>query len=593
MTRKADEQPAAGLSRRSFLQGSVAATLATGMALDGQGAGAADAPAGGRGPYNILLIVSDQERYFEKWPFPVPGRERLTAMGVTFTNHQIAANVCSPSRSVMYTGQHIQHTGVFDNVNAPWQPSMSTEIPTLGHMLRRVGYHTAYKGKCHLAIELEETNDLEAPQKILTEVMEGYGFSDYYGVGDIIASTRGGYLHDEIITSMAVQWLRSSARTLAARSKPWFLAVNLVNPHDVMYVNTDRPGHTDQLSGDPVMDILPPPDTDLYRADWKVPLPASRHQAFDAKGRPGAHREFQRARTVLLGNWPDDDRRWRTLQNYYFNCIRDCDRHVEHILDEVQQQGLLENTIVVFTSDHGELGGAHQMHGKGACAYREQNHVPLIIVHPRERGGQRCSALTSHLDLAPTILGLTALGDEKLAPLKRDLHGHDLSPLLHAPSTAKVDAVRAGALFSFNMFAYLDGRFLESLKAMRDARKLRKVTKAVRTARTVKPALQKRGAIRCVFDGRYRFARYFSPKEHHLPKTMEALLGRNDVELYDLASDPHETHNLATNVKKHGDLIESLSARLNALIETEVGEDNGASLPLSKLAGWDLEGADL
>jgi hypothetical protein len=69
--------------------------------------------------YNILFIFADQECFFEKWPFPVPGREYLKKNGTTFANHQVASQVCSSARSTVYTGQHIQHTGVFDNMGPP------------------------------------------------------------------------------------------------------------------------------------------------------------------------------------------------------------------------------------------------------------------------------------------------------------------------------------------------------------------------------------------------------------------------------------------------------------------------------------------
>src|SRR5215831_7891175 len=66
--------------------------------------------------FNILFVLVDQEHFFEKWPFPVPGREYLKKYGTAFVNHQNASQVCSSARSVVYTGQHIQHTGVFDNM---------------------------------------------------------------------------------------------------------------------------------------------------------------------------------------------------------------------------------------------------------------------------------------------------------------------------------------------------------------------------------------------------------------------------------------------------------------------------------------------
>jgi len=86
----------------------------------------ATAPATPPPGYNILFVLVDQEHHFDKWPFPVPGREYLKKFGTTFANHQGATQVCSSARSVIYTGQHIQHTGVFDNMEAPWQRDMST-----------------------------------------------------------------------------------------------------------------------------------------------------------------------------------------------------------------------------------------------------------------------------------------------------------------------------------------------------------------------------------------------------------------------------------------------------------------------------------
>ena len=100
--------------------------------------------AGSRGtPYNILFILTDQERFFGSGELPegfsLPAHERLAREGVTFANHTINSCVCTPSRSVLYTGQHIQHTRMFDNTNFPWITSMSTEIRTVGDMLRDAG----------------------------------------------------------------------------------------------------------------------------------------------------------------------------------------------------------------------------------------------------------------------------------------------------------------------------------------------------------------------------------------------------------------------------------------------------------------------
>ena len=114
--------------------------------------------------------------------------------------------------------------------------------------------------------------------------------------------------------------------------------MNFVNPHDVMYVNSDLPEENIQ-SKLHSMPIARPPADDIYRATWDdVPLPATRSQSFDAPGRPRGQKIYQEVQDVLVGAWPDEDRRWRLLRNYYYNCIRDCDRQVVTRAEFAQSQ---------------------------------------------------------------------------------------------------------------------------------------------------------------------------------------------------------------------------------------------------------------
>jgi arylsulfatase A-like enzyme len=296
------------LGRRDLLKsiGVIACAVGTSSTAAVPESGAPARPRGQPrgGPYNILLILTDQERHFRPGELPrdyrLPAHERLAKRGTVFENHRINSCVCTPSRSVVYTGRHIQQTRMFDNTNFPWITSMSTEIRTLGHLLREAGYCTAYKGKWHLTKEFETVNELGTPQKIFTREMEAYGFSDYFGVGDIIAHTLGGYLHDGIISEMGVSWLRGRGTELAAQRQPWFLAVNLVNPHDIMFLNTDRPGEPVQARNI-LGHLAPVPQHPLYGKQWKVELPTSRRQALDAPGRPAALADYLRSHDALAG----------------------------------------------------------------------------------------------------------------------------------------------------------------------------------------------------------------------------------------------------------------------------------------------------
>jgi arylsulfatase A-like enzyme len=542
---------------------------------------APNAPLGG---YNILFILVDQEHFFEKWPFPVPAREWIKAHGITFKNHQGASCVCSPARSTIYTGQHIQHTGVFDNANSLWQRDMSTSVKTIGHRLSELGYHASYQGKWHLSVNLDQVEDaIDAPFAAYRKIIETYGFQDFFGVGDINDRTLGGYDFDETTAAFSARWFRTKGEELRAAGKPWYLAVNFVNPHDVMFVDSDLPGETVQgkISA---MKIARPPADEIYQATWDVDLPATRSQALDAPGRPRGQKIYQEVQDVLVGAWPDEDRRWRVLRDYYYNCIRDCDRKVMSVLEALKANHMDENTIIVFTADHGELGGNHQMRGKGNTAYRQQTHLPLMIVHPAYPGGVDCKAVTSQIDLAPTLLALTGASPAVVRKAADGLKGRDFSRLLADPQKAGLDSLRPAALYNYNMLSFQDAKWATRMDEYMKTPGVSEAEK-IKTLIKIEPDFHNRCAIRSIFDGRYRFSRYFSPLDFNTPATFDALVAKNDLELYDLDSDPDEINNLAMDTGKNRDLIMSLNEKLNRRLAEEVGTDDGSFLPL-KSGKW-------
>jgi arylsulfatase len=322
----------------------------------------------------------------------------------------------------------------------------------------------------------------------------------------------------------------------------------MVNPHDITFLNTDRPGEQVQ-AGRILGHIRPEPADPLYEKQWQFELPQTYTQAVDAPGRPAAHKDFTRSHDGLVGNIPNEDRRWKRRHNYYLNCLRDVDRNIASLLDELDNLGFASNTIIVLTADHGDLDGAHGLHSKGATSYREQNNVPLIVVHPAYQGGKRCKTLTSHLDLAPTLINLTGATAEKKASITKSLPGKDFSKVLAAPDKSGTDAIRDGMLFCYNMFACLDGDFMAKVLATVAQGGKAKLVEAAKSP-DFRPDMRKRGAIRSVFDGRYQFTRYYSPKQHNKPGSIEDLFKLNDVELFDFEKDPLEVDNLAMDQKK-------------------------------------------
>jgi arylsulfatase len=534
---------------------------------------------------NIVFVFSDQERYRARWPsgLVLPGHERLQRTGVTFHRHYAPAVMCTSSRAVLLTGLQTPDNGMFENTDMPWVRNLSTNIPTIGHMLRKAGYYTAYKGKWHLNRKF----DVKKPEQLLTKEMENYGFADFNSPGDIVGHTLGGYEFDHLISASAITWLRRHGRPLAMEGKPWCLIVSLVNPHDIMYFNTDLPGQNVQDTGVLFKHAAPAPDHEFYKASWDLALPKNLAQPFDAPGRPKAHGEFEKMWSYVLGHIPLEEERWRRFNDFYLNCTRMVDLHVDSILRELDALHLTDRTIFIYTSDHGEMAGNHGLHGKGPFAYEENIHLPFYFVHPDVKGGQDAQALTGHIDVVPTLLSMAGVAPARAAELAgRALPGKDLSPSLTGRGATDLHATRDAVLFTYSGLVTNDGGLFEVLaKAKAKGRKA-----AVALVKEgYKPNLKKRGSMRTVFDGRYKFSRYFSPLDRNRPTTMDELYKWNDVELFDLKTDPDEMVNLATDRAANQELILKMLSKLEAIIKAEIGVDDGRELPNIPLVSWTID----
>ncbi|CAN5318383.1 hypothetical protein BH11ACT6_BH11ACT6_41870 [soil metagenome] len=590
--------PPSGTSRRGFLAAASAvavtapllASCSTGQfpAASGTPRATPAPPPRGARP-NIVFVFTDQERYFDSWPsgMSLPGRERLAATGVTFHNHYAPAVMCTSSRAVLLTGLQTADNRMFENADLPYVSAMSTTVPTIGDLLREAGYYTAYKGKWHL----DAAFDKEPPQQVLTERMDAYGFADFGLPVDSLAHDLGGYTTDSLIGATAQSWLRDKGRPLSDDGKPWALFVSLINPHDIMYFNTDAPGESVQDTGTLLMHAARAPEHAMYQQRWNTTLPGNLTQPMDDPGRPAAHGEFLKAWGYTLGAIPPEPARWQRFTDFYLNSIRTVDQQISALLTELDDLALGGNTVVVFTSDHGEMAGAHGLRGKGPFPYQEAIHLPMHVVHPDVEGGQDVYALTSHIDVVPSLLAMAGVSPGVAAEYAgRSLPGKDFSGTLSNSGKADLHAVRDSVLFTYSGLATNDSA---AVKLFAEAKAAGEDPRQVMAATGFTPDLKKRGSLRAMFDGRYKFTRYFAPAQRNLPTNLDDLYRFNDIELYDLSNDPTEMTNLAANKGDHAELALQCNTKLEAVIKAEIGVDDGREMPDFANIDWQIDRMDL
>jgi arylsulfatase A-like enzyme len=501
---------------------------------------------------NILLIVTDEERHALPRPagFELPNRERIAARGVAFDRYYTAATMCSSARSVIYSGHHVPVTEVFDNDNMPYVRPLDPSLGTIGTRLRSAGYTTAYKGKWHLSnAYVDPANPVST-----VDALEPYGFSEWNDWGDIDGGAWAGLKVDPVIAGQAAQWLRDRAPVVAADG-PWMLAVNFVNPHDIMSFDY---GSTGSVPLPPnlahAMVVKPPADVPVYQRRWDVDVPATAHD--DLSGAAPAVREYAEVLDVTFGAVTSDEH-WQEGISFYLNCLRDVDRHVGVVLDALEASGMADDTVIVFTADHGEMAGSHGLRQKANLVYDENFHVPFLVSHPDlgAAAGSSVGAMASAVDVLPTLLDIAGVPADAHA----ELPGRSLVPALDGGT------VRDGVLTAVESITTLDAGFWRRF-ADEDA-------PAKMMSGEMRPDWTKRGFLRGYTDERYSFGRYFAALEPNRPTTVDELFAQNDVVLYDRETDPDELVNLAAEPANR-ELVDTYRAKLEALITAEVGADD-------------------
>lgn len=407
----------------------------------------------GRRP-NFLIIMVDQQRYPVSYETPelkaylkrgLQAQGWMRSRGMEFHRHYASSTACTPSRATLFTGHYPSLHGVSQTAGAAkgsFDPDMfwldPNTIPTLGEYFRAGGYRTYYKGKWHFSHSdivmagtnesIDSSTDAGKPIPKMVDTywranrLNAYGFDGWVGPephGPKLANA--GIRRDPLYArEVAAQIEMLDAEKKKSRSPlpPWLMVSSFVNPHDIVFFGAAWKGFG-----------LP------YTRGWvpEIPKPETERETLDTK--PSCQKSYVEVYPKMLTPQP-------TVQEYrqfYYYLQKEVDSHIRKVYSTLENSSFFEDTIVVFTADHGDQLGAHGgMHQKWHNMYEESVHVPLIFSNPvLFREPQSASLLSTHVDLLPTLLDLAGIDAEKArAELAnshtdaRPLVGRSLAPML-------------------------------------------------------------------------------------------------------------------------------------------------------------------
>lgn len=398
-------------------------------------------------PLNIVYIMTDDHTAqmmscYDTRYINTPNLDRIAADGVRFTNSFVANSLSGPSRACMLTGKHSHANGFTDNTNCVF----NGDQPTFPKYLQKAGYQTALFGKWHLE---------SLPQGFdKWEIVPGQG--DYYNPDFIVTDNNGGsdtiqvhgYLTD-LITDKSLDWLENERD----KDKPFCLLIHHKAIHRNWMADTadlklyedkvfEVPANfydnyegrlaaqTQEMSVDKDMDLIY--DLKMDRADKDSHLKARYHSyvdRMDAEQRK-AWDDFY---NPIMEDFYSKDLKGKELaewkyQRYmrdYAKVVKSLDDNVGRVLDYLDEKGLLDNTLVVYTSDQGFYMGEHGWFDK-RFMYEESFHTPLIMRLPKgyDRRGD-ITEMVQNIDYGPTFLEIAGVPAEE-----HDMQGVSLLPLL-------------------------------------------------------------------------------------------------------------------------------------------------------------------
>jgi arylsulfatase A-like enzyme len=392
---------------------------------------------------NIVLFVSDQQQWQTvcgRSPARSPHIDRLATEGLTFGRSYATVALCCPSRAALISGQFPWHNGVLNQIHVPerTRSDMVPEVQTYSQRLNEAGYRLGYTGKWHASWDRTPLDfgfhDVRAPHGYNPETLHAAGIAEApHGDRDILVEGQVTWPGDtphlfygidrgpeeatgaHVATSAGIDLIE---RYAAMPGTPWFVTINVTEPHDPY-----TPLATYAARYDPADVALP--------ASW----------ADDFANKPNMNRRDAGLWAALT-----EEQVRAAIARYWAYCEQ-VDAQVGRVLDALDRTGQAAATLVVFTSDHGDMAGAHRQFIKGWQPYEETYRVPLVMRWPGVIApGGVCDHLVQLHDLAHLFVDVT--GATPIVPAD----GRSLRPLFADPARTDWEDVA--------FCAYYGGEFL-------------------------------------------------------------------------------------------------------------------------------------
>ena len=496
---------------------------------------------------NVMMFITDQERSLQHFPKGwgkknLPGAQQLIDNGLVFKNAFTNACMCSPARATLMTGympaQHgVRYTLESDMPSDEYpQVQLSTGLKNIATVMKSVGYNVIYKGKFHLYKPPVDSdgNEMWSPADLVP-----YGFDRWdppdaganqdldQGGGNVDPPGEGNndarFMNDAGDVTTGDEGALAYLNNVASSQQPFFLIVSLVNPHDVLFYRKDF-----SATGYPASDL-----------DGSIQLPPTVNE--DLSTKPSAQASFKKVFNLTGPITGEADR--KKYVNFYGNLIKEADGYLVQLLDALENKGLLDNTLVIKTSDHGEMGMSHSaQRQKCFNMYEESLKIPLVYSNPKLFPKPRTSsALVSHVDFLPTLAGLFAAPSSAQA----DWTGVDYSDIV---LSSKAKPVQDYVMFTYDDF---------------------------QAGQSTGPYVVEPNHIVAIREERWKFARYYDPT------------GSTDqeYEMYDLKNDPNEKVNLcAPNYKRTSSQqkqYKRLKDKLTSVEKKRLAPLAGTQVPIS------------